>query len=523
MAYIRHGQKPIFVEGEGFVGNSTAPGAATGLSESVAFAITAPDETTERPFRFSRLFPGLPKFQPSIDSLAELAHTMESDGQGGDHPTLPAGFTYLGQFIDHDITFDRTGGIPTTQLTAAEIQQGRSPSLDLDSLYGRGPADSPQFYEADHKRLRVGSNVSVLGENDPFFNDIPRGDDLANPKIATIGDPRNDENLAVAQTHLAFIKFHNAVVKKLEGEQFADDIFAEARKQVTLHFQWIVLKDFLPRIIDPAILGMVQNTPPEERLFQVKPGQMPPMPLEFSVAAYRIGHSMIRATYEWNRIFQSAPDGQPGAIATLTNLFGFTGSGGLAPMPGGDLGLTKLPSNWIINWKRFFDFSENGLAVEPKLNHARLLDTHLANPLKQLPEFAKTPEIQSLAFRNLLRGAMLGLPSGQDVAAAIGIDALMPEQIASGPHAELIQQHQFDRRTPLWYYMLKEAEVLKSGLLLGELGSRLVAETFIGLIAGSQISIFADLTWTPTLGTRPGIFEMTDLLKFVGELNPLGD
>ena len=141
---------------------------------------------------------------------------------GKDPGDIPAGFTYLGQFVDHDLTSDRTKVELGEHVSPGELIQGRSPSLDLDSLYGAGPLDedSERFY-SDGVHLKVGRTLEA--EPGAGF-DLPRvgtGNDRQARK-ANIPDLRNDENLAVAQTHAAFIRFHNRVVDEA-GEHAAGE------------------------------------------------------------------------------------------------------------------------------------------------------------------------------------------------------------------------------------------------------------------------------------------------------------
>lgn len=512
----KHGQTTYFIVGEGFVGEEAVRheggvlGAALGDT-----AETSTAGEVERAFRFTRMFAELEAFRPEIEALMRLGRAMDDTPNFKDHPTLAAGFTYFGQFLDHDITFDQTGGLPDTALTPEEIRQGRSPSLDLDSLYGRGPErETKGLYEADGVHLRVGMTVGLGApglepETRALPNDLPRGGG-EQPLEAIIGDPRNDENLAVAQLHLALLKFHNVVVARLaEGGLTGADLFAQARRVVTMHYQWIVLHDFLPQVVEPGILSQViaQGC----KFFRLDPGAEPAMPIEFSVAAYRFGHSMIRDDYSWNRNF-------PGS--TLGQLFQFSG------VNGDMFGLGGLPSNWPIDWRRFFDFSGvAGVAATPELNLTRSIDTALALGLKEIPTLRGEGQKAPLAVRNLLRGRILGLPTGQDVAAQIGVPALSEAQVRRGAHERILRTHGFDRRTPLWYYILKEAEVLHGGERLGPVGSTLLAETFVGLIKGSRISILAEASryWRPTLpSVRPGHYTMVDLLCLVNDLNPLG-
>lgn len=507
----QHGQTAYYVEGEGFVGEDSVGVRSLPLTALGTRSVEASPAQTVRAFRFSRMFSALPKFRPAPEGLIALGKAMDETSSVADHPSLPAGFTYLGQFLDHDITFDQTDGLPDGELSPEEIALGRSPSLDLDSLYGRGPElETKRIYADDKIHLRIGQ-TSIAGAPDEaegrvLPNDLPRGDNPERLVDATIGDPRNDENLAVAQTHLAFLKFHNAVVDRLAAQGTARSaLFSEARQLVTRHYQWIVLHDFLPRIVEQDVLNDVLAN--GRRFYHVEPGESPTMPIEFAVAAYRLGHSMIRDAYSWNRNFEPA---------TLGLLFFF--SGGSGNMGG------NLPSNWIIDWRRLYDFrGVAGVTEPPARNNTRPLDTALALDLGTLPGFPADDKA-SLAVRNLLRGRLVGLPSGQAVAAAIGAVPLTAEQMRSNRHGTLLREHGFDEQTPLWYYILKEAEILHKGERLGPVGSRLLVETFVGLIEHSQVSILGQQPdWQPTLPSQQqGQFTMVDLLLFVNDLNPLG-
>ena len=158
------------------------------------------------PFRFSRLGPSGAGKQLGKPNRIKIADAMTaSNGPSG---TIPAGFTYLGQFLDHDLTFDKSNLMEGVDIAPATLKQFRSPSLDLDSLYGNGPQDagSAKFYEADGIHLKQGT-----AQGGPAGSDLPR-QTAAPVGLAIIADERNDENLAVAQIHAAFIRFHNRVV-----------------------------------------------------------------------------------------------------------------------------------------------------------------------------------------------------------------------------------------------------------------------------------------------------------------------
>jgi hypothetical protein len=547
----RHGQDSYFVVGEGVLEFDRA-----------ATATARPPTTVEelRRFRFSRLGPkGTPLDEATRTALATA---VTADGSQPDSAAVPAGFTYLGQFVDHDLTMDRTAVQLGQDVSVDELMQGRSPALDLDSLYGRGPAD-PQdrvFYAEDGASLKVGK-TSATTFPDERVNvelegfDLPRtgtGATHADRRAPLIPDPRNDENLAVAQTHLAFIRFHNRVVEELAITGIpARLLFAAARQQVVRHYQWMLRTDLLPRLVDPAIVTDVFTH--GRRFFEapghghVHHGLRPTMPIEFAVAAYRLGHSMVRGAYQWNRVFNGTG---PGPIASLLLLFTFSGTSGNFT-PGADLNdpdsgtVERLPTNWIADFRRLYDFAETGRTdLAPPVatgggNLAKRIDTLLADPLAQLPKGAfggrgtdPAPIELNLAFRNLTRANMVRLASGQQLAHLLHARPLTEDQILRGNGGATLDALSAEQRaalvehTPLWFYILREAEVGDGRL--GAVGGRIVAEVFHRAMEGSRISIVREPFWRPTFGPDSHTFRMTDLLLFAFEgksdlLNPLGD
>src|SRR5918996_4209915 len=237
--------------------------------------------------------------------------------------------------------------------------------------------------------------------------DLPRGAGSTTKakRRAIIPDPRNDENLAVAQTHLAMIRFHNRVVDTLPASVPEAKRFQKARGKVTRHYQWMLRTDYLPRICAPGTVNQVFNSGRKAFEVGVTPTDVPTMPIEFSVAAFRLGHSMIRRAYNWNKIFD---DG----FGSLDLLFVF--SAGSGDLGGGQ----RLPSTWIADFRRLYDFGEAGrpaLTVpERRFNRAMRIDTTLVNPLRRLPGFAAAEA--NLAFRNLTRARMVRLATGQQMA-----------------------------------------------------------------------------------------------------------
>jgi len=493
----------------------------------LGFALAQPVDTR----RFDFLFPELQEDPANLlsvagktrDDLVELGKAM-STVFGGD-ADIPAAYTYFGQFVDHDITLE-TSSAPGSQLVAPDLtplplvrirqetQNLRTGALDLDSVYG---LPAPR----DGAKMRIGK-VAQSGARPPNkddFNDLPREGrsvDIVHDRAALIGDPRNDENLILAQLHLAFLRAHNELVDQ-------GNSLRSAKRILRQHYQHIVLHDFLKRIVDPQIvdetiaLNRVYD-PDEDEFF---------MPLEFSVAAYRLGHSMVRGNYGFNLNFQPA---------TLDQLFTFTALSGQVGGEGGAPEFDTLPDIWIIQWQRFFRGFEN-------FNKARKIDTELAKPLEHLQtmegedEGAGVPQgdphklAAKLAIRNLLRGYQLRMPTGQAVARALqqklqgvrDIPVLSPQQIrnaaASDTQRQVLSDSGFDERTPLWYYILAEAEFLREGRRLWPVGSTIVAEVLVGLVRRSPDSILAPgIDWKPNLPSEePGEFTLQDLLNYASK------
>jgi hypothetical protein len=482
------------------------------------------------PGMFGRMFPTLEPLAVDNGPLQELAGAMKDPNPGdpaGNNTKVPAGFTYLGQFVDHDITLDLTS-IREKEADPNATENFRTPALDLDCVYGLGPDGSRQLYarnppdfngKGPGPRLLIGKTIN-LGP-DPtgdHRNDLPRTPE----GFALIGDHRNDENLVVAQTHLAMLKFHNKVCEDLKAKGVpAGEIFAQARQTVSWHYQWMVLHDFVERITEKGIVAKILHQ--GRRFYRFK--KTPYMPVEFSAAAYRFGHSMVREVYSHNRIF--TPGG--GIPATLDLLFKFSGLSGsiigdLAPNPPtGPLPIPVLSSNWIIDWRRYhevLDANPTGVTLNP----SRKIDPFLIPQLHNLPG-SSPGNPTSLAFLNLRRGVILGLPSGQDIAKAMKIkNPLTPAEISKGPDGAIAKKHGLHEQTPLWYYILKEAEQRGGGERLGPVGATIVAEVFVGLVHGDQTSYLwlKGKDWKPTLPSKkPGEFTMADLLRFVGDISPI--
>lgn len=504
----------------------------------LAFALAPPVSTQP----FDLLFPTLqddeanllPQLPDTTAKLKRLGSAMTDDDRGDD-PTkdgpIPAAYTYLGQFIDHDITLEiqnRTAGLGSGEakdlvhdkmapLSLAEIRRvvrnQRTATLDLDSVYGPPAEIDP----GNDQKLKLGKVTAVPRSdpstpNQPPFarpkgklddNDLPRKGISDNPdtdREALIGDPRNDENLIISQLHVAFLKAHNTLVDKGLS-------FREARRTLRRHYQHIVVHDFLKRIADPAIVDDVVThgnkwyNPHAEPFF---------MPLEFAVAAYRFGHSMVRGMYDFNSNFRANGDPGPGSLDLLFTFTALTGQLG---------GSATLPENWIIEWENII-----GPGTPMK---ARKIDTTLASTggsalfaLKDKTGAVEEPSPHAgrLAVRNLLRGYRLRIPTGQAVADLLGVRVLTKDQIreAAGNEEQrtALDKSEFLTRTPLWYYVLAEAKALHDGAHLGPVGSTIVAEVLVGLVRRSEDSIFKQPGWKPTLpAEKAGRFELADLLR----------
>jgi Animal haem peroxidase len=451
--------------------------------------------------RFGAMFKRLPAFTPNDDLLTSLAQTMvepdTSDTFLNTSPRLFAGFTFIGQFIDHDITLDTTPLDEQQQDPDAKVNF-RTPRYDLDSVYGRGPQTDSQLYDAsDPDKLLLRTNVNgVL--------DVPRD---SNGR-AIIGDPRNDENLIIVQFHKAVAQFHNKIVDYVRSQGMRKEwVFEAARRLARWHYQWAVIHDFIPRMTsDPrktvddfvgnggTVYKEVAGKPPVINLQYYKPTNKdgrPFMPVEFAVAAYRFGHSLIRPFY----------------VINSTGKVDIFGPNGERNLNGG----RPIPSDLVMVWNNILPDLGNPAARPP-----RKIDTMLSIPLSALPGSAVPPPdpTKNLAVRNTLRGKRVGLPSGQQVAKAMRVSVL------SNATLGLSNDPGWGGEAPLWYYILKEAELPPyNGERLGPVGGRIMAETLVGLLQRDPNSyLYLDPAWKPIspITSQPGKFEFSDLLKFAG-------
>ncbi len=488
--------------------------------------------------RFGRMFRSLPPAKygkndtESRTNLMTLGDKMTAgfdapkDGTDPEESGIPALYTYFGQFIDHDITFDPMSSL-IKHTDPDALTDFRTPAFDLDNVYGRGKDDQPYMYDGGPTFLLGDPND---GGPDKNARDLPRNN--ANPRRALIGDPRNDENSIVSQLQGLFLRFHNRTVKD-HPEIDADADFAQIQKIVRFHYQYVVLNDFLPRIVHSSVLNALKGDDghfdrSNLKFFHWK--HEPFMPVEFSVAAYRLGHSMIRPAYRLN-------DND----FTLLPIF---------PVPSQNLnegltGFRALLPHWGIDWGRFIDIDirpggdDNAANPDSKkrLQFAYRIDTSVVNPLGMLPKaVAQNPS--SLPQRNLIRSFELKLPNGQDVARAMHVTPLRDDQIVIGKAVDkpdpgdvlgtissIPELSVFKGNCPLWTYILAEAaqnqEVVQipvkegtkvSTPRLGQVGGRIVAEVFLGLMFGDGDSMLnLDPKWQPPSGPK---FALKDFVNY---------
>ena len=472
--------------------------------------------------KFGRLFPTLPPF--SLDTPTLRAALMKIGERNGimdakddltqhprdlilnatlftnnpDNPDLTAGMTFLGQFLDHDMTLDITSSL-AQQVDPEMIQNFRVPTFGLDSVYGMGPAGSPHIFDQSVDNglttllIEPVPGSELLCRDGSLKFDLPRN----SQNTPLTGDPRNDENMVLSQMQVAFIRFHNAVVSKVKtdfGLTHPSEVFLEAQRLTRWHYQWLILHEFLPKTIgQPLVDDIVGNG----RKFY-KWRNAPYIPVEFSVAAYRFGHSQVRPSYRVN----FGPN-DPGQVFGLFFNDNLAVNPVVTDMRGGSRG-----PNRFIDWQTFFDFGDG------KVRNNKRIDTKISTVMFDLPGLPPGGP-QALAQLNLLRHLTFKIPSGQRVAAAMSLPPLPESDLAD------LKPFNLHNRTPLWFYCLREADVTADGKRLGPVGGRIVGEVMIGLLQGDSSSYLCqDPDWTPSFGAN-GKFAMLDLLKMAGVVTAL--
>ena len=436
----------------------------------------APSRSVDAPVdggsdKYERLFPDLPAMRGDEERLQALA-VRGGICDGGescpDAVEVAAGWPFFGQLIAHDITADRS---PLVHRAAGEgTENFRTPRANLEAIYGDGPVGHPFLYQRDDPaKLLIGLNEA--GEE----ADLPRNSE----GIALIGDPRNDVHIFVSQLHVAMLRLHNCVVDHLRRHAGTAEpaVFQEARRTVSWLYQWVIVNDYLPRLVGPELVGEIESEGPRH----YRPDGSARIPLEFADAAFRYGHSQVREEY--------ALCSRSGQRRLFPDLLGFG----------------PVPAERAIEWDRFFDVPGRSPA-----QRAKLIDGKLVPSLIALPQ-AITGEVEveahrSLAGRDLQRGHAYGLPSGESVARAMGETPLTPAETTLGSVG-------WSDETPLWLYVLNEAEHRGDGERLGPVGGRIVAEVLIGIIDADPESYRSRQPgWTPPLPAHGERFGLADML-----------
>lgn len=472
---------------------------------------------------------------------------------------LPAAYTYFGQFVNHDISAPRgdvmsqDAGAPPAGVVGAVDPPGLDRSrrasvaiildnffndhpepLTLASLYGDGPGSTDPsvraLYAADGKRFRLGKTrrevdqVFIDDMKDPALVEHATGapDLLRTGGSPLIADLRNDENLIISQLHLALLLFHNKVVAALEpSHPNPAKCFDEARKVVTRHYHWLILNDYLPQLLSRKVQGRPLADYPSNL---PKPNEVP---LEFTTAAFRFGHSMVGSAYDFNANFgvggHLAPEG-----ATLEHLFAFTSHqnmGQSAP------GLPELPDHWVIDWERMTRFQAGTAGAPPRpFGNAERIDLNFAPDMLNVVGDSEIAVHGSILFRNLMRGFHRRMPFGQQLADQYGVDRLseaevrkaLPKEKALPPGKKSLRQVAEDlgmlTETPAWLYFLCESRLREAGERVGPTASHIIADTIVGLMRHNRKSMLNTAPdWHPSQSpvTTPGAEGLTSIRKFL--------
>lgn len=476
--------------------------------------------------KFGRLFRELEPWVPPGIGDAEIdagirayahEHMFADAGvMATDHPSLTAGYTYLGQFIDHDITFDPTSSM-ARQNDPDLLNNFRTPRFDLDSIYGRGPHDQPYLFDTNRKDKSGFAGYFLIGkgvnENEP---DLPRN----SLGTALIGDKRNDENVIVSQIHLTFLKLHNVILARAaHGEPASQEQFKKAQQVVRWFYQYVVWHDFVKRVVDGAIWASAFKQidgvwRANREYYNAKVNAF--IPVEFSVAAYRFGHALVRPTYKINTVVafddERISDTRPGPFGASRPLPIFNPDGSQTK----DLrGGRQLRKGHTIQWDWFFPFAHqpaHGFPQKTQTIGPKLARSVFAIPSGSDPKDPGALITHPLAFLNIKRGWRLGLPSGSAVAKKLG-------------------QPPLDMETPyedaLWVYILREAQHsgANPGERLGPVGSIIVSHVIAGWLGNDEQSFFSKApNWTPadeplialSEPENGGQWSFADILKLAG-------
>lgn len=466
---------------------------------------------------YSRLFarPARPLLRDDEEKLIELGMSMryQVDRDGTLSPR--AGYTYFGQFIAHDLTLDSTtleGPYPEPELTA----NYRTPSFDLDHIYGGGPEKSPFLYQG-----RRGAECFKIGATTPtgYLRDLPVEHGMV--LIGDLQDTRNLDNLILRQLHVVFLKFHNEAIKQLGSDPPAltgidrlgpGTLFERAQRLVRWHYQWIIRHDFLPKILHNDVWHYQERRSPR----RADPEKSYAVPIEFSLAAFRFGHSMVRNNYRLNCRQKRVLIGELMALGQMAS---------------------PIPDDYLIEWGAFLD----GLPTSGPTASSNFIDTSVSPALHglspgtiRLANKLEPPDPSNLPVRTLLRGARAGLPSGQEVADALlaqgrikASDRLTTSQLTEDRYdysGSVLREIGLEQNTPLFYYLLKEAELTTKGFSLGPIGSQIVSEAIQGALEADPDSYLSLVgsnwelpSWRFPSGSRRPINSLIGIIQLVGD------
>lgn len=423
---------------------------------------------------FIRMFPSADPYMPPEEALVDLAVGMQDPNADADNnPSgTTSGFTYWGQKIDHELTLM---DVPLNDANdIAIVQNKRTFRFDLDSMYGGGPTQNPEFYESDG-RFKLSTPNG--------FTDYPRD---ATGR-ALINEPRNDENLIICQFQLIWMRYHNRLIT--EGMSFQ-----AARLLVTRVWQYLIVHEFLPRIVGQDVVDMflTYNGAGKPKIktpnVNFNKGQMPQTFVELAAAIYRIGHTWVRLAY-------ATKDPPPGQAAVRLQVFNLQAN---------DLrGNRPIPPNLKIDWHNFFVIEgDPNPPVPPQLNIGRANDALVSRSMFALPVGPVVevgpPAVTSLPERNLLRGRRLGLPSYQDFAERIGVVPLTNAELAQAPGLETLTDPVWEGQAPLWAGILGESKIREGGRRAGPTAGRFIAEVFLAAMWADKDSYMnTPQAWDP--------------------------
>jgi hypothetical protein len=464
-----------------------------------------------------------------------------TDGlEDSDLSPTPAGFTYFGQFVFHDIVFSEIFGIPKPTGGAPHLKNASSQGLDLSGLYGRGPVVDAHLYDVpdgdDLSACRFPLGLPRRKDSKlPIDCNTMRGRDLPRidmsgrfmnvkgrrrPYRPLVADPRNDDNLVLSQLLCTLMGIHNRIVDVLLATSAPDpaEAYKRARVFLTSVYRAVVINDYMKRILAPELWAYFFDGQDFRGRGVSALGTFNALPLEFTFGASRFAHAMVRQFYVVNASSVDQP-------ADLRKMLSFS-----SQRPGGEI---PIPENWIVDWTRFASSD-----APTKAQCARRISPFLSKELTAAELSAELDgTARPVAFMDCWRCYDLGLPSGQDVAGAVSaaVGNQMEVRVLTGddmlptlPCAErylynagrlkaALQRHpEFLNATPLSYYIIQEASVLgNDGAFLGPVGSYVVAATVASALFKATDADLLPRRLVPDVEptTLAGLLDLNDVEK----------